>query len=651
VSVERKAIDPAIAVTDRARGEVEAIVAVMGNVDLGGDIIHPGAFVKTIKERGHRVRVLDQHQRDSVLRVLGRPIELREVSRSELPYTTQQAYPDATGGLYAKIQFTMGTPEGKGAFERVLDGALGEWSIGYVPLDSDKTFHKSRDGSTRTVRNLRTIALQEISIVIDGMNQATSTMSAKSAEEKYSAGQRRVPGGSPHGGEFTSGGGVGGGSGAYRAIEGATNLRYSGGAAGAQGQVLGGHVGPTPEGVRIGTGGGGGEFVSAAGPGAATAPSPAAVGAGGGAVRVTVAGKRGANAEALRVQAETRAFGKEMGASDWRSLVGAAGDESIAVRWDAPNRATVTVNSDGRRLAHRVTFREDGGIVAADSRVTGDDRDALHAAMGGHGILPARSRAAAARAAGGQAAPSPGRLTAAILGGDQIMRATGNDQPFGQGVPQGPAIAGAIQGRAQRPMDIGPFVNSGNFPPAPYGGASAMDRYPRRRGKADLGDVIQGLVHKAFTALADDLYIMGEIDRDERIELAGALGKALDQIEESIPRQLAAKKTDTYADDLYYAESKAGQSVPLGTGTSRYVQAAYDALKTLLTEQGFLDDELETQEQAEEIVAQAEMNPPAKSRPSSQFVTHASGPTTTTPDDVLDEINLHLAEIEIAAIT
>lgn len=164
---------------DAAQGIVESIVAVMGNADQGDDVIHPGAFLKTITERRGKIRVLDQHQTDSIMRAIGKPLELREMSRAELPADLLIKYPTATGGLYAKTQYLMNTPEGKGAFERIVAGAVDEYSIGYDALDNDFSSIAGPDGQKKTVRNLRTLKLYEYSPVLFGMNSATTTLSTK----------------------------------------------------------------------------------------------------------------------------------------------------------------------------------------------------------------------------------------------------------------------------------------------------------------------------------------------------------------------------------------------------------------------------------------------------------------------------------------
>ncbi|MBU2249539.1 MAG: HK97 family phage prohead protease [Gammaproteobacteria bacterium] len=167
---------------DEAQGIVEHIIAVFGNVDEGGDRIHPGSFAKTLSERGHKIRVLDQHQTDSVLRAIGKPLALQEVDRAGLPMEIQQRYPEATGGVKAVTRFLLDTPEGAGAFTRLREGVIGEWSFGYDAVQADYSNEDGPDGKSFTVRNLREVKLYEYGPVLWGMNPATMTVSAKAGD-------------------------------------------------------------------------------------------------------------------------------------------------------------------------------------------------------------------------------------------------------------------------------------------------------------------------------------------------------------------------------------------------------------------------------------------------------------------------------------
>ena len=192
-------------VLDEAQGIVETVWTVFGVIDQGKDMAHPGMFTKTFAERGQKVKVLDMHRRDTVMAAIGKPLELRELPREQLPPKVLQDHPEATGGAYARIQFLMDTPEGKGAFIRLQNGVIDEWSYGYDPLDYDHETVKGNNGQDMTIRNLRTVKLYELGPVLWGMVPGTQTVSAKAdngpteakpveTTEKYVRVRVRAPG-------------------------------------------------------------------------------------------------------------------------------------------------------------------------------------------------------------------------------------------------------------------------------------------------------------------------------------------------------------------------------------------------------------------------------------------------------------------------
>jgi len=137
---------------------VEGIAAVFGNIDLGGDIIHPGAFTKTLAERGNKVKFLWQHDRAEPI---GKPVEIRE----------------GPGGLHIKAVISD-TARGRDALALLRDGAIDSMSIGYDPIAGGTDY--TRDGEN-TVRNLREIKLWEFSLVTFPMNEAAVVTGLKDA--------------------------------------------------------------------------------------------------------------------------------------------------------------------------------------------------------------------------------------------------------------------------------------------------------------------------------------------------------------------------------------------------------------------------------------------------------------------------------------
>ncbi len=141
--------------TGSEEGVYEGYFAVFENVDDGGDVIHRGAFKKTLQERGRRVKVFYAHD---WTRLIGPPPEvLQEDER----------------GLYAKGRLTLDSFWGREVWALMRDGALTEGSIGYqaVKFDFDE------DG----VRHLREVKLFEISPVPLGMNALTEVRAVKAA--------------------------------------------------------------------------------------------------------------------------------------------------------------------------------------------------------------------------------------------------------------------------------------------------------------------------------------------------------------------------------------------------------------------------------------------------------------------------------------
>lgn len=139
---------------------IEGYAAVFGNRDMGNDVIHPGAFTKTITERGQRVKFLWQHD---TKRPLGPPLELREDSK----------------GLFVRAKVSE-TSWGNDALALARDGALDGMSIGYDAIPASTDYLKSADGET--VRNLRELKLWEFSLVTFPMNEDATVTAVKEAE-------------------------------------------------------------------------------------------------------------------------------------------------------------------------------------------------------------------------------------------------------------------------------------------------------------------------------------------------------------------------------------------------------------------------------------------------------------------------------------
>lgn len=165
MDTERKAIS-SITLDINDNREVEGLAAVVGNVDDVGDVLHPGAFTKTLQESKSRVKHLWQHDANNPPTAI--ILDLREIKgREGLPGEVKSAFPDATGGLLVKRRY-LDTPRGLEIFAGVQSKAISEMSIGYMAT-------KKSYGTVGNVqvRNLHEIRLMETSDVLWGANPAT----------------------------------------------------------------------------------------------------------------------------------------------------------------------------------------------------------------------------------------------------------------------------------------------------------------------------------------------------------------------------------------------------------------------------------------------------------------------------------------------
>lgn len=136
---------------------IEGYASTFGNIDLGNDIIHAGAFRKTLIDRGHKVKFLWQHDMDEPL---GKVVELREDAR----------------GLYFKAVISD-TQRGRDALALLQDGAIEGISIGYEAVKGGIEYEKAADG--RTLRHLKELKLYEFSLVTFPMNELAEITALK----------------------------------------------------------------------------------------------------------------------------------------------------------------------------------------------------------------------------------------------------------------------------------------------------------------------------------------------------------------------------------------------------------------------------------------------------------------------------------------
>lgn len=136
---------------DDAARTVEGWASTFGNVDSDDDIILPGAFAASVKDR--MPKMCWQHD-----------------SR-QLPGIWTEAY-ETPQGLYVKGKL-LPTTLGNDAYELLKAGAIDRMSIGYSPKD----FHYD---TTTGIRTLKQIDLWEVSLVTFPANDMARITNVKS---------------------------------------------------------------------------------------------------------------------------------------------------------------------------------------------------------------------------------------------------------------------------------------------------------------------------------------------------------------------------------------------------------------------------------------------------------------------------------------
>ena len=145
-------------------GEFEGYASTFGNVDQGGDIVLPGAFMESIvkaKSEGRVIPMLWQHDRNEPIGVWS---DIAEDAK----------------GLYVKGNLLVESdPLAKRAHALIRAKAIGGLSFGYgIPAGG-----ADMDPKRRGVRQLKKLDLREISVVTMPMNISAKITSVKSLLE------------------------------------------------------------------------------------------------------------------------------------------------------------------------------------------------------------------------------------------------------------------------------------------------------------------------------------------------------------------------------------------------------------------------------------------------------------------------------------
>ena len=175
----RKSFAAETKVLDAAKGLVEAVFSVTGNLDRQGDIIDPGAFGKALSAKSS-VPLVYAHKWDDINQVLGKTVGWRELMPGDpgLPVSLQQK---GYGGVKATLQFDQETPAGRVAFTHVKNKNITEYSFAFDIDDDGEKF----DDNARHIKSISEVF--EVTLALIGANPDTSTMAFKSLVEAEAA--------------------------------------------------------------------------------------------------------------------------------------------------------------------------------------------------------------------------------------------------------------------------------------------------------------------------------------------------------------------------------------------------------------------------------------------------------------------------------
>lgn len=174
------------------------IYSVFGNRDSVGDVVQPGAFTKTLQERGPQVLHLWMHDDTSppIAKITG----LREVGAADLPDAVKAAAPDALGGLEVARRY-LTNPRAQEVWENLQEEIPLQGSFAFDPIKAEirrtatgevvpigrtmgglaewDIWDGLADGSL--TRHLQEVRLWETSDVVFGANDATVAAKSRRA--------------------------------------------------------------------------------------------------------------------------------------------------------------------------------------------------------------------------------------------------------------------------------------------------------------------------------------------------------------------------------------------------------------------------------------------------------------------------------------
>lgn len=160
--MERKVMSFKVNTADEATGIFTGYGSTFTNVpDDYGDVVDPGAFTKTLRDQGNRIKILWNHD---VSEPIGKPLSIVQDEN----------------GLLVTGKLTPGVQRAAEVLALMKDGVINEMSIGYKAV---------RAPVINGVRHLQEVQLWDISLVTFAANPTARVLAVKEQlqgiEEKY----------------------------------------------------------------------------------------------------------------------------------------------------------------------------------------------------------------------------------------------------------------------------------------------------------------------------------------------------------------------------------------------------------------------------------------------------------------------------------
>lgn len=144
---------------DEKNGIVKGYGSYFGNKDADNDVISKGAYQKTIKENGYRVKYLYQH---NMMQPIGKMEEL---------------YEDEKGLVF--VASIPKTTLGKDVIELMKSGVITENSVGILPIQ------KEDKGDYRELKEVKLFEISAVTLAANDMAKIMDVKGSKMIEDVY----------------------------------------------------------------------------------------------------------------------------------------------------------------------------------------------------------------------------------------------------------------------------------------------------------------------------------------------------------------------------------------------------------------------------------------------------------------------------------